>query len=109
MRHFRIAGSVEAANLILQQTVGFGHTLMLTQMFHPAFDEKGLDHASRMGCIFEHAPSIGAVAAPLVLELRQRFEEWFSIARIDAVFHGDQHWAAIVFDRLHSQRRRPMH
>src|ERR1700687_985565 len=46
MRHLRIAGSVEAAYLLLQQTIGLGDALMLAQMLHPAFDEKGLDDAA---------------------------------------------------------------
>ena len=46
MRHLRIAGSVEAAYLLLQQTIGLGDALMLPQMLHPAFDEKGLDDAA---------------------------------------------------------------
>ncbi len=70
MRHLRIAGGVEAANLLLQQTVGFGYALMLAQMFHPAFDEKSLDDTALLGGIFKQAPGIGAVAAPLVLERR---------------------------------------
>ena len=44
--------------------------------------------------------AIGAVAAPLVLELGERFEERFAVLRPDAVFDRDQDGPAIVLDRL---------
>ena len=53
---------------------------MLAQMLHPGFDQEGLDHAPFLGGVLEHAPGIGAVAAALVLELRQRFEKSFAVA-----------------------------
>ena len=108
MRHLWIAGSVEAAYLLLDKAIGLGDALMLAQMLHPAFDEKGLDDAAPLR-IFKHALGIGAVAAPPMLEARQRVEERFAVGRVDAIFDGDQHRAAIVFDRLRGQGRRPMH
>ena len=68
MRHLWIAGSVEAAYLLLDKAIGLGDALMLAQMLHPAFDEKGLDDAALLRGIFKHAPGIGAVAAPPMLE-----------------------------------------
>ena len=109
MRHLRIAGAVEAEQFFLQQTVGLGDALVLAQMLHPAFDQKSLENATLLRGIFEHAPGISAVAAPLMLEARQRFEKRFAVGGVDAIFDGDQHRTAIVFDRLRGQRCRPMH
>ncbi len=70
MRHLGIAGPIEAAHLVLNETIGLGDTLVLAQMLQPALDEKGLDHAARMRGIFKHAPGIGAVAASSMFEAR---------------------------------------
>src|SRR6516225_3402990 len=72
---------------------------MLAQMLHPAFDEKSLDKAALLRGIFEHAPGIGAVAAPLMFKACQYLKEGFAVAWIDAIFDGDQHRPAIVLDR----------
>jgi len=100
MRHRRIAGPVETAQLLLQQTISLGDAFMLAQMLHPRFDQKSFDHAAFLCCIFEHAPGISAVATPLVLKARQRVKERFTVTGVDVIFHGDQHRAAIVLDRL---------
>jgi len=94
-----VAGSVEAAHLLLDEAISLGDALILAQMLHPAFDQKGLDDAPLLRGIFKHAPGIGAVAAPPMLEARQRVEKRFAVGG-DAIFDGDQHRAAIVFDRL---------
>src|SRR5262249_27016682 len=44
---------------------------MLAQMVHPAFNQESLEDASLLCGIFEHAPGIGTVPTPLVLEARQ--------------------------------------
>ena len=61
------------------------------------------------GGVLEHAPGIGAVAAPLVLELGDGFEERVAVLRPDAVFDRHQHRPAIMRDLLRGDRRRPVH
>ena len=83
----------------MDQSIGIGHALMLAQVLHPRFYQKGLDHAARLGGVLEDAPGIGAVAAPFVFELRQRLEERLAILGPDPIFDGNQDRSAVLFDR----------
>src|SRR5262249_52730723 len=80
---------------------------MLAQMVHPAFNQESLEDASLLCGIFEHAPGIGTVPTPLVLEARQRFEERFAIGGGDAGLGGGQHGAPSMFAPRRGHRPRP--
>src|ERR1700688_784731 len=90
MRHLGLAGQLEAVHRLLYQPVGIGDTLVLAQMLHPRFDEEGLDKATLTGSVYEHTPSIVAVAPPLVLEFRNRLQEGVAVLWADAVFDRHQ-------------------
>ena len=75
MRDDGRAGQMEFVHGVLHHAVGIGDALVLAQVLHPGFDQKRLEHAAVLGGILEHAPGIGAVAAALMLELGDGFEE----------------------------------
>ena len=66
MRDLRSTFDVISVNRALQDTVGIGHTLVLTQMLKPRFNEECFQKLSFFGCIFEDTPCISAVTTPLM-------------------------------------------
>ena len=91
---------MKAVHGLFHQAVGIGHTLVLAQMLHPGLDQKGFQDAPGFGGILEYTPGIGTIAAPLVLELRQCFEEGLAVRRANTVFDRDQDRTAIPRDCL---------
>jgi hypothetical protein len=69
MRHFGCIAQIEALYAFFDQAIGVRDPLMLAQVLSPRCDEEGLDDASFVGGILEHAPAIGAVAATLMSDL----------------------------------------
>lgn len=69
MRDFGCVAQMEALYAFFDQAIGVCDPLVLAQVLGPRCDEERLDHASFVGGILEHAPTIGAVAATLVSEL----------------------------------------
>src|SRR5579862_9107268 len=87
---------VEAFYALLHQAIGVRDPLVLAQMLHPGCDEKGFNDAPFFGGILEHAPAIGAVAAPLISELFDDREKLLPILRAYAVFDCDQDRSSVL-------------
>src|SRR5579859_2639263 len=106
MRHFGRLAQMEAVDAFLDQAIGVRDPLVLAQMLHPRCDKESFDDASFIGGILEHAPAIGAVAAPLMSEVLEGLEKLLPILRTNAVFDRDQDWPAVLVDGVRRERRR---
>jgi hypothetical protein len=62
----RRAFDVELMHRVLQDTVGIGHALVLTQMLKPRFNEECFQILPFFGRIFKDTPCISAVTTPLM-------------------------------------------
>lgn len=90
MRYLGRAAEMKTVNRILDDAIGIGDPLMLAQVLHPGFDQERFHDAPFICSVVEDAPRISSVAAPLMLEPCQRFEERGSVLGIDAIFDCDQ-------------------
>src|SRR5579862_2085193 len=77
-------------------------------MFQPGFDNKGLDHASFLGSVFEYSPSVSAVPTALPSKRVDYRKEWLAIARIDSILNRDHNGTTIIVDLVRKCRCRPM-
>ena len=66
MRDLRSSCELITMNRALHGTIGNGHTLVLTQMFMPRFNEERLQKSALLGGVFEYAPGIGGITAALL-------------------------------------------
>jgi len=56
----------EVVDMLLEHSIGIRHAFVLAQMFQPGFDQEGFQESQFLCSIFEDAPVISAVAAPLL-------------------------------------------
>jgi len=100
---------VKSLDRLLDRPVGLGDPLVLAQVLEPGFHEERFQDASFLGSVLKNSPRIGTVTAALLAELFDCREKRLAVMRIDAVFDGNKHRAAIALDVVGQHRRRPMH
>ena len=103
----RVAKKV--SQILLQEPISIGHTVMLAYVFYPRFDEKCFDEAPRVGSVLEYSPCIRTVALPLVFNFFDCREEVLSMLRINAIFNSHHHRTCIIFHGFGDYRLWPVH
>src|SRR5262245_19405638 len=98
-----------ATDRILQDAIGIGDALVLTEMSEPGIQEERLEESPLLSSILEYAPLIRSIAAAFTPQVVECNEKSSASARIDSVFDCHQDGPAIVVERMESNRRWPMH
>src|SRR6476660_3935058 len=73
-------------NLLLQNSISVRHSLMLTQVFLPGFDQERLHEPATVGRVFEHSPRIGAIPTTFTLQILNCQQKSVARCRTNAVF-----------------------
>jgi hypothetical protein len=109
MRDFGSLSNLEPKYCGFLCLVRLCYTLVLSQMVFPRVRKEGFDEAAAIAGVFEDAPAIGAVAAPLSPDLLDSLEERLAILGIDPVVYGDEDWSSRRVDVTRRSRRWPAH
>ena len=107
MRDLRSSCELITMNRALHDTIGNGHTLVLTQMFMPRFNEERLQKSALLGGVFEYAPGIGGITAALLGQPFERGQKCF--LRVNSIFDRHQHRSSIVLNLVGQSRSGPVH
>jgi hypothetical protein len=94
----------KTTHVFLKVAVSSRHSLVLSQVLRPRFDDERFDVVRGMLCITIDAPPLRAVPPPHSCEFLESLQELVGLPRLNLIFHCNQ-YRSLTWVYFSDQRR----